>query len=445
MISLHYHRILLFFFLLFPSLILLFRFTYPHSLNFNLNLNPLSINNSNAPSRKQKYITQEGKPINQQTIIQLRAKINEGKYPALKKLLEDGVLGVGEQNGEKSGKGIGGEKIIHQLWHNPEGGFARRVERRGDGNVRVQEVDGGYGDGKGKGKIYVAEDKEGWEVSGGDGEIPREPLFSSSSEYKNEDTEGIEKLHETISSRIMGAPRNHGFVVELIDVLMGHNAPGVEGTRERERDRETGALVLTEKLMMGKREIFGEVWDAYHRRIEEGVLNVGVSVVANTSTSMGYKRGNSGREEMGLVDSVGWRVSVLLKGEGVGRGFFGLQPSNAKPPSPSKPQSKASHASPTHLLLLLLILVSISLLITLIFYSHYRSRTRKQPLLRRASSRYERGRRRERVLRSAGLGGGNGEFWFIGYGGGGYEGDGMQGMEKRGSLMIGKGEADGRE
>ncbi|KAF7931102.1 uncharacterized protein EAE97_009311 [Botrytis byssoidea] len=533
MISLHYHRMLLFFFLLFLSLILLLHFTYLHSLNFNLSLNPLSITNSNAPSRKQKYITQEGKPINQQTIIQLRAKINQGKYPALKKLLEDDVLGVGGQNGEKSEKASGGEKIIHQLWHNLEGGFARRVERRGNGNVGVQKGGGSYGDGKGKGKIHIAEDKEGWEVFGGDGEIPREweerreycrgineqsgwkyilwtsrksvafikthyppflktyisyssnsqrveamkylllykyggivldmdpiclraldpflmlglfvivePLSLSSSKNKNEDKEGDEKLKGTILSRIMGAPRNHGFVVELIDVLMGHSAPGVEGTRERERDREIGGLILTEKLkkgeklMMCKRDIFGEVWDAYHRRIEEGVLNVGVSFGANTSTSMDDKRGNSGREEMGLVGSVGWRVSVLRKGEGVGRGFFGElldfaclasrvvnspHPPNVKPPSPSKPQSKTSHTSSTHFLLPLLILISLSLLITIIFYSHYRSRTCKQPLLSRASSRYERGRKRERVLRSAGLGGGNGEFLFNGYGGGGYK------------------------
>lgn len=128
--------------------------------------------NSSAPSRKQKYITKEGKPINQQSIIQLRAKIKEGKYPALEKLLEDGVLGGGRDDGEESGKG--GEKIIHQVWQNPEGGFERRVERRGDGKVGVQEVDGSYGIGKGKGKINIAEDKEGWEVSGGDGEIPHE-------------------------------------------------------------------------------------------------------------------------------------------------------------------------------------------------------------------------------------------------------------------------------
>lgn len=140
---------------------------------------------------------------------------------------------------------------------------------------------------------------------------------------------GDEKVEGTLSTRIMGAPRNHGFVVELIDVLMGHNAPGVEGTEERERDREIGALSLTEKLKkgekltMGKREIFGEVWDAYHSRIEEGVLNVGVSVGANASTSVDDKRRNSDREEMGLVDSVGWRVNVLRKGEGAGRGFFG--------------------------------------------------------------------------------------------------------------------------
>ncbi|THV48257.1 hypothetical protein BGAL_0259g00120 [Botrytis galanthina] len=139
---------------------------------------------------------------------------------------------------------------------------------------------------------------------------------------------GDEKVEVMLSTRIMGAPRNHGFVVELIDVLMGHNAPGVEGTEERERDREIGALSLTEKLKkgekltMGNREIFGEVWDAYHRRIEEGVLNVGVSVGANASTSVDDKRRNSDREEMGLVDSVGWRVSVLRKGEGTGRGFF---------------------------------------------------------------------------------------------------------------------------
>ncbi|TGO12860.1 hypothetical protein BTUL_0081g00370 [Botrytis tulipae] len=158
-----------------------------------------------------------------------------------------------------------------------------------------------------------------------------EPLSSYSSENKNEDKEGVEKLKGTISTRIMGAPRNHGFVVELIDVLMGHNAPGIEGTGERGRVRETEASILTEKLkkggklIMGKRDIFGEAWDAYHRRIEEGVLNVSVSVGANTSTSMDDKRGNSDGEEMGLVDSVGWRVSVLRKGEGVGRGFFDIQ------------------------------------------------------------------------------------------------------------------------
>ncbi|KAF7896497.1 hypothetical protein EAF00_006511 [Botryotinia globosa] len=542
MISLHYHRILLSFFLLFFSLILLYS-TYPHALNFNLNLNPLSISNSLTPSRKQKYITQEGKPINQQTIIQLRAKINEGKYPALKKLLEHGVIRVSSENGEKSGKGRGGEKIIHQVWHNPEGGFARRVERRGDTDVGVPERRGSYGGGTGEGKIYIAEDREGWEVSGGDGEIPREweerreycrgineqsgwdyvlwtsrkslafikthypsflktyisypsnsqrvkamkylllykyggivldmdticlraldpflmlglfvmgePLSPSSSEDKNGDKEGDEKLKGTISSRIMGAPRNHGFVVELIDVLMGHNAPGVEGTGERERDRETGGLILTEKLkkgeklMTGKREIFGEVWDAYHRRIEEGVLNVGVSTGANTSTNMDDKRGYSDREEMGLLDSVGWRVSVLRRGEGVGRGFFGPHQPNAKPLSRSKPQSKTSHTSPTHLLLPLLFLISLSLLITLTFYSHYRSRTRKQTLIRRASSRYERGRRRERVMRGAGLGGENDGFLFNGYGGGEYGGEGTQGMEKEGrGLMIGKGEADGGE
>ncbi|TGO70500.1 hypothetical protein BELL_0716g00050 [Botrytis elliptica] len=126
----------------------------------------------------------------------------------------------------------------------------------------------------------------------------------------------------------MGAPRNHGFVVELIDVLMGYNAPGVEGDAKSGSGRRIGAWSLTgklkkgEKLMMGRREVFGEVWDAYHRRIEEGVLDVGVGVGANTSTRMDDKRGNSDREEMGLLDSVGWRVSVLRKGEGVGRGFF---------------------------------------------------------------------------------------------------------------------------
>ncbi|TGO40333.1 hypothetical protein BHYA_0038g00070 [Botrytis hyacinthi] len=268
-----------------------------------------------------------------------------------------------------------------------------------------------------------------------------EPLPSSSSGSNGED----EKVEGTLLTRIMGVPRNHGFVVKLIDVLMGYNAPGVEGTGERERGREREALSLSEKLkkgktlVMGKREIFGEVWDAYHRRIEEGVLNVGGSFGANTSTSMDDKRGNSDRQEMGLVDSVGWRVSVLRKGEGVGRGFFGPHPPNAKSHSPPKPESKTSHTSPTHLLLPILILISLSLLITLIFYSHYRSRTRKQPLIRRASSRYERGRRRERVLRGAGLGGVNGGCLFSGYGG-----DVMQGTEKEGmGLMIGKEKENG--
>ncbi|KAF7924831.1 hypothetical protein EAE99_006308 [Botrytis elliptica] len=519
MLSLHYHRIILFFFLLILSLILFLHFTYPHSLNFNLNLNPLSITNSIAPSRKQRYITKEGKSINQQKIIQLRAKIKEGKYPALKKLLEDGVLGVGGGDGEKSENGGGGEKVIHQVWHNWEGGFGRRVERRGDGKVGAQKVEGSYG--ISKGKINIAEDKEGWEVTGGDGEIPHEweerrqhcrgineqngwkyilwtshkslafikthypsflktyisypsnyqrveamkclllykyggivldvdticlraldpflmlglfvvgePLSLSSSLSSSGSNDRDEKVEGTLSTRIMGAPRNHGFVVELIDVLMGYNAPGVEGDAKSGSGRRIGAWSLTgklkkgEKLMMGRREVFGEVWDAYHRRIEEGVLDVGVGVGANTSTRMDDKRGNSDREEMGLLDSVGWRVSVLRKGEGVGRGFFGPHTPNAKSHSQPKPmtQSRTSHASPTHLLLPLLILISLSLLITLIFYSHHRSNTRKQPLIRRASSRYERGRRRERVLRGAGLGGGSGGCLLNGYGGGGYGG-----------------------
>ncbi|KAF5868501.1 putative mipc synthase subunit protein [Botrytis fragariae] len=527
MISLHYHRILLFFFLLLLSLIVLLHLTYPSSLNFNLNLNPLSTTNSNSSSRKHTYITKEGKSINQQNVIQLRAKIKEGKYPALRKLLEDGVLGVGEKTGEKSGKGGGGEKIIHQVWHNWKGGFGRRVERRGDENV-----DGRVGEGRydmRKGKISIAEDKEGWEISGGDGEIPHgweerrrscrgvneqsgwkyvlwtsqkslafiktyyssflktyisypsnfqrveamkflllhryggivldvdticlraldpflmlglfvvsEPLVVSEDDGEDGDEDGDEKRKGTLSTRIIGAPRNHGFVVELIDVLMGYNAPRVDGDGERERNKAKGVLSLTgklrkgEKLMMGRREVFGEVWDAYHRRIGEGVLGVGVT---NTSGSMGDKSEREDREELGLVDSVGWRVSVLRTGEGAGRGFFGPHPLNSKPTSlpNSKPQSKTSH-----LLLPVLILITLSLLITLIFYSHHRSHTRKQPLIRRASSKYERGRRRERVLRGAGLGGGNGGSLFHGYGGGVYGEEVMEGMEKEGrGLMIG--------
>ncbi|TGO63839.1 hypothetical protein BCON_0010g00040 [Botryotinia convoluta] len=154
-----------------------------------------------------------------------------------------------------------------------------------------------------------------------------EPLSLSSSSSEDNDEVEDEKRKGTLSIRIMGAPRNHGFVVELIDVLMGYNAPGVEGEGESGSGRKIDALDLTgklrkrEKLRMGKREIFGEVWDAYHRRIEEGVLDVGVT---NTSIRMGDKREKEDREELGLVDSVGWRVSVLRTGEGVGRGFFGI-------------------------------------------------------------------------------------------------------------------------
>ncbi|KAF7908114.1 uncharacterized protein EAF01_003869 [Botrytis porri] len=123
----------------------------------------------------------------------------------------------------------------------------------------------------------------------------------------------------------MGAQRNHGFIVELVDVLMGYNAPGIDGAGEREKDRGRGELSLMgklekgEKLRMGKRESFGEVWDAYHRRIEEGVLDAGI----NASVRMGDKVEKGDREELGLLDSVGWRVNVLRKGEGAGRGFFG--------------------------------------------------------------------------------------------------------------------------
>ncbi|KAF7946190.1 hypothetical protein EAE96_009193 [Botrytis aclada] len=538
MISLHHHRILLFIILFSSSLLLLLHSTYPHSLNFNLNLNPLSTTttNSNSPSQKYKpkYITQEGKSITQQTIIQLRTKLNEGKSPARKQILENGGRGVSGKNGEDAVEGE--EKMVHQVWHNWEGGFGRKVERRGDGNengdgnVEGRGVEGGYGYGYGmrKGKINIAEDREGWEIRGGEGEIPREwevrreycrgvneqsgwkyvlwtsgkslgfikthypsflrtyisypsnaqrveamkylllhryggivldvdticlrgldpflllglfvvgePLSLSEDNGKDND----EKIKGTLLTRIMGAPKNHGFVVELIDVLMGYNAPGVDGDGGSGRERDGGSRGLSlmgklregEKLMMGKREIFGEVWDAYHRRIEEGVLGVGVG--ANTSERTNGKRRNGDREELGLLDSVGWRVSVLRTGEGAGRGFFGPHPSI------SKPRSKTSHASPTHLLLPLLILISLSLLITIIFYSHNRSHRKKHPLIRRASSRYERGRRRERVLRGAGLGGGNAGCLFNGYGASGYGMEVFERVEKEGRGLV----VEGRE
>lgn len=150
---------------------------------------------------------------------------------------------------------------------------------------------------------------------------------TSVSSFSAGNYEGDGKGVGSLEMRIMGAQRNHGFVVELVDVLMGFNAPGVEG--ERDGDREVENLSLVEKqmkgerVMRGRRELFGEVWDAYHRRIEEGILDVGTGASANSSAKMSDKREEEYREETGLVDSVGWRVSVLRQGEGAGRGFFG--------------------------------------------------------------------------------------------------------------------------
>ena len=131
----------------------------------------------------------------------------------------------------------------------------------------------------------------------------------------------------SLEMRIMGAQKNHGFVVELVDVLMGYNAPGVEGDRDGNRGVEKLSLeekrMKGERVMRGRREVFGEVWDAYHRRIEEGILGVDVGASTNSSARMSDEREEEYREEMGLVDSVGWRVSVLRQGEGAGRGLFG--------------------------------------------------------------------------------------------------------------------------
>ncbi|TEY44015.1 hypothetical protein BOTCAL_0356g00120 [Botryotinia calthae] len=542
MISLHYHRILLLFFLFSLSLILLLHLTHPHSLNFNLNLNPLS--HSITPFKKQKYITKGGKSITQQNVIQLRTKIKEGEYPALKKLLEDGVLGVGGGRGEKNRESAsekGAEKIIHQVWHNWEGGFGRRVERRGGGKVegKGKGKRGEENNGIGKGKIHIAEDKEGWEVTGGDGEIPREweerrrqcrgingqsgwkyvlctsekslssikthypsflktyisypthsqlidavkylllhkyggivmdldticlrsldpflmlglfvlsePTSASASSFSAGNYGGDGKGTGSLEMRIMGAQRNHGFVVELVDVLMGFDASGVQG----ERDRGVGELTLEkmgkgERVMRGRREVFGEVWDAYHKRIEEGILGVGVGVGAgagtNSSAGMNDKREREDRGEMGLVDSVGWRVSVLRQGEGAGRGFFGPHKPNSKSRSLIKPQSQISRSSPAYLLLPLLLLISLSILIILIFFSRHRSKAGKRLSFRRSSSGYERGRRRERVLKSAGLKGGNGGYLFNGYGASGYGGEVMEEVERKGrGLMIGDEDVD---
>ncbi|KAK6604592.1 putative glycosyl transferase [Botrytis cinerea] len=330
-------------------------------------------------------------------------------------------VGGGEKDGESS-SGKGAEKIIHQVWHNWEGGFGRRVERRGGGTVEGKGKGGEEENGIGKGKISIAEDKEGWEATGGDGEIPREwderrrhcrgingqsgwkyvlwtsekslflikthypsflqtyisyPTHSqrvdavkylllhkyggvvmdldticlrsldpflmlglfvlseptsvsaslSASSFSAGNYGGDGKGMGSLEMRIMGAQKNHGFVVELVDVLMGYNAPGVEGDRDGNRGVEKLSLeekrMKGERVMRGRREVFGEVWDAYHRRIEEGILDVDVGASTNSSARVSDEREEEYREEMGLVDSVGWRVSVLRQGEGAGRGLFG--------------------------------------------------------------------------------------------------------------------------
>ena len=98
----------------------------------------------------------------------------------------------------------------------------------------------------------------------------------------------------SLEMRIMGAQKNHGFVVELVDVLMGYNAPGVEGDRDGNRGVEKLSLeekrMKGERVMRGRREVFGEVWDAYHRRIEEGILDVDVGASTNSSARVSDER-----------------------------------------------------------------------------------------------------------------------------------------------------------